>query len=520
MTSQDTNDKTQQMLLDNNYFGMDPNNVTIVQQGQGVPALLDNDARMALETDDDSSSHPKVITKPHGHGDIHELLHRHHVAQSWLVDRQLKWLVLFQDTNGLAFHTLPSMLGVSKSNRFILNSLAVPRKAKQAIGGIATLTHQSTGKQRYVVVSKIHALVGWLYSLQCAREEESIFTTSHLIHQTYQFVSRDNMETLSLQFWHCCFGIGRRIDAPLLLRTLTALSFFPCRFALPLCVFVRTINVEYNQLDPLLRATPGFEDGDVNDSDTGYSRFPGNINQLLFSLPEYVQVLERTKGIMPEFVNPKYSDPATKSVFKKPTRLECMMQDFPVVLEDDECSRVGFTSIDARYCFSPVKNAVGDGAALQQSGTQPGTAASGEADQYQAYRIMLSTLGCVVESADEETYHGIRVIPGPAVVLKPTFACCLTELRHKFPHPDQVSISKRSTLVIQGPGDVVIERLTLDGALVIECGEGQSAVVNRQDPIVNNGWVRVRAEANEEPSEIIKMRGYRIERLETERIVA
>jgi len=34
-----------------------------------------------------------------------------------------------------------------------------------------------------------------------------------------------------------------------------------------------TVNVEYNQLDPLLRAT-SYPDGDVND-DTGFSPFPG-----------------------------------------------------------------------------------------------------------------------------------------------------------------------------------------------------------------------------------------------------
>lgn len=39
------------------------------------------------------------------------------------------------------------------------------------------------------------------------------------------------------------------------------------------------INVEYNQLDPLLRAT-GHPDGDVN-CETGYSPFPGNINQVI-----------------------------------------------------------------------------------------------------------------------------------------------------------------------------------------------------------------------------------------------
>lgn len=42
------------------------------------------------------------------------------------------------------------------------------------------------------------------------------------------------------------------------------------------------INVEYNQLDPLLRAT-GFPDGDVN-CETGYSPFPGNINQVIFGV--------------------------------------------------------------------------------------------------------------------------------------------------------------------------------------------------------------------------------------------
>lgn len=49
------------------------------------------------------------------------------------------------------------------------------------------------------------------------------------------------------------------------------------------------INVEYNQLDPLLRAT-GYRDGDVN-CETGYSPFPGNINQVksefVFIVPSF-----------------------------------------------------------------------------------------------------------------------------------------------------------------------------------------------------------------------------------------
>lgn len=278
--------------------------------------------------------------------------------------------------------------------------------------------------------------------------------------------------------------------------------------------------MEYNQLDPLLRATPGFEDGDTNDPATGYSKFPGNINQLLFSLHEYVTVLERTRGIMPEFVNPKYADPIKRTVFKKPTRLECMMQDFPVVLDEEESRRVGFTSISADLCFSPVKNATSDGAALQCSGTQPGTAASGEADQYRAVRIQMRSVGCRVEEATEETYLGISVTPGPAVVFKPGFCCCLGEIRERFPHPDQIFLSARSTLVVHGKGDVTIERLHLDGALVVDCPAGQRLVVNRSEPIVNRGWVRVRCEDGDDPNEIIKMRGYRLERLETEYVTA
>lgn len=129
----------------------------------------------------------------------------------------------------------------------------------------------------------------------------------------------------------------------------------------------------------MLRSS-GHPNGDVNDPSTGFSPYPGNINQLVFQVKPYVEALERTKGLMPEFVNPKYKDDA-KTIFKKPTRLECMMQDFPTVLESKDTSRVGFTSIAASLCFSPVKNATEDGVKLQQNGTAPGTAASGEADQ-------------------------------------------------------------------------------------------------------------------------------------------
>jgi len=268
--------------------------------------------------------------------------------------------------------------------------------------------------------------------------------------------------------------------------------------------------VEYNQLDPLLRAS-GFPDGDVNDPETGFSPYPGNINQLLFELKPYSDILERTKGIMPEFVNPKYKD-AAKTVFKKPARLECMMQDFPTVLEGEETKRAGFTSISADLCFSPVKNATADGVALQATGVAPGVAASGESDQYGAFKKILRSIGCQVEDAGEETYEGVKAVLSPEVVLKPDFVTCPHDFPAVFPSPAKVKITSKSSLVIAGPGSVLIERLELDGALVIECPEGESLTV--KDKVVKNeGWKREPSASND--PEYIKMRGYKLVKKET-----
>ena len=113
-----------------------------------------------------------------------------------------------------------------------------------------------------------------------------------------------------------------------------------------------TVNVEYNQLDALVKGA-GAGAGDVNDPSTGCSPYPGNTNQLIVALAPYAAALGASGGRMPEFVNPKYTD-ASRSAFKSPTRLECMMQDLPWVLPDG--AKVGFTCLPASF-YSPVKNA-------------------------------------------------------------------------------------------------------------------------------------------------------------------
>ena len=243
MTSDDTHERTLELLERNEYFGMKKSQVTLLKQ-EKVASISNDYGAIACDSNDPY----RILTKPHGHGDIHYLLHSSGIAQEWLSEGRTH-ILFFQDTNGLVFRPLMACLGVAISSNFSANYITGTRYAKQAMGSICRL---------------------------------------------------------------------RKHDGTSI-----------------------TTNVEYNQLDPLLRATPGYEDGDVN-GPSGFSPFPGNMNQLIFRLDDYVETLDVTKGLVPEFVNPKYADEA-RTRFKKPTRLECMMQDLPRMFKD-KCL-VGFTTI-------------------------------------------------------------------------------------------------------------------------------------------------------------------------------
>lgn len=116
------------------------------------------------------------------------------------------------------------------------------------------------------------------------------------------------------------------------------------------------INVEYNQLDPLL-SSQGDCKGDVPDPATGYSPYPGNANNIVIEMGAYERTLRgEDKGVVIEFVNPKYKD-GSRTEFKKPTRLECMMQDIPKLFQKEMGSEanIGFTMFDRWFTFSPAK---------------------------------------------------------------------------------------------------------------------------------------------------------------------
>ena len=407
MTSRETNAGTIATLEANKNFGLAPGQITILNQ-ELVPALSDIDAHLSLE------EKYLLNLKPHGHGDIHTLLHTSGTAKKFAASG-IRHLLFIQDTNGQVFNAALAALGVSELRGYDFNSIAVNRIPGEAVGGIARL---------------------------------------------------------------------KKSGAPDL-----------------------TLNVEYNYLDPLLRETVN-PAGDVAEPN-GFSRFPGNINLLVVRLEPYLRVLESSGGVIAEFVNPKFAD-ASRTKFKKPARLETLMQDLPKSFVSGE--KVGVTIFDRVWCFSACKNNLVDAAAKVASDGPPESASSAENDFYLAGRMKLRAAGMEVIDAPQKTLRGIPLTPGPRVILRPSFALTLADVRARI---SGGSISGESTLVLEG--DVSLENVTIaDGAsLLAKAPTGESLTI--QDRTVTRGGTvhdlvpLTDAEmASSEVPEYLRIRGYRI----------
>jgi len=405
MVSDDTAQGIAELLEQTGRFGLQESQVTLLKQ-EKVAAMRDSEAALAM------ADGMTVATKPHGHGDVHFLLHSTGTAARWH-KQGTRWLMFFQDTSTLYFATFLATLGVSAAHDLAVNLVSVPRKAKEAIGAVALLQHDD----------------------------------------------------------------GRQMVA----------------------------NVEYNQLEPLLLAT-GHSEGDVNEAD-GFSKFPGNINEIMIDLTKYLEALESTGGQVDEFINPKYTD-ETRTAFKSPTRLECMMQDYAKTVPAGHA--VGWTRYPTEFGYFPCKNDIDSGAKLSASGVPPHTASTAEMAVYEMHACTLRRLGGEVAPAVTRSFRGVTVGVGPSIVLEPSFAPCATLLSEKLPSPAMLKISARSTLVVRGM-KVVIEELVLDGALVLEVEEGASLRV-KSLKVENAGWRFEELSDAEQASEpeILAIRGYRL----------
>eukprot|EP00618_Florenciella_parvula_P031890 CAMPEP_0119536226 /NCGR_PEP_ID=MMETSP1344-20130328/49107_1 /TAXON_ID=236787 /ORGANISM="Florenciella parvula, Strain CCMP2471" /LENGTH=671 /DNA_ID=CAMNT_0007578181 /DNA_START=90 /DNA_END=2105 /DNA_ORIENTATION=- len=415
MTSDDTHLRTVALLESNSNFGMAKGQILVIKQ-EKVAALISNDAKMA------AAGAYELLTKPHGHGDVHMLLHEKGVAQSWLAQGK-RWVVFFQDTNGLVFRSMLACLGVSKGLGLDLNSMCIPRIAKQEVGAITKL----------------------------------VYKDGHSV----------------------------------------------------------TANTEYNQLGPLLKAL-GESEGDVAD-ETGFSPYPGNTNQLVAGLECYVKTLEATGGVMDEFVNPKYKD-ENRVAFKKPTRLECMMQDYAKAMPAD--SVVGFTTAAPWIGYSPAKNSIEEAIKKVKAGVSAMCPATAEADMYNVTSEIFRRHGCHMGMTQAYKFAGIHVEVGPQLSISPHFALARADLERVLPVPSKVTISTRSALVIEGDGEVVIRELDLDGALTITTSRGARVVIDGLR-VRNRSWELKPLDHKEMEAapEFLRIRGYKVVKHETLELV-
>ena len=274
-----------------------------------------------------------------------------------------------------------------------------------------------------------------------------------------------------------------------------------------------TINVEYNQLDPLLR-TQGDCKGDVADPVTGYSPFPGNANNFVIDMESYAKTLAgEDQGVVLEFVNPKYKDD-TRTEFKKPTRLECMMQDIPKLFQKElgTEAKIGFTMYPRWITFSPAKNALEEGVlAVSKGSTAPGTMSSAESDKYIQNQRKLRYAGMDVHVSTPEDLvpvGGIPLTPGPRVYLSSSFGLTQQDIMTKV---SGGSMTTRSSLIVEG-AHVQLKNLELDGALVIKAANGCKVLVDGLR-VQNKGWTF--EELQGEHPEHVAIRGYTLAKKET-----
>lgn len=140
-------------------------------------------------------------------------------------------------------------------------------------------------------------------------------------------------------------------------------------------------------------------------------------------MDRYRETLTKTQGVISEFINPKYAD-ATKTKFKSAARLECMMQDYPKLLEN--CNRVGYTSVDKGFCFSTLKNDPKTAIQKFKEDLYPESAGSCEAEFYFYNREMLRLCGAKIEEAPRQEHGGIQIPLYPMISISPKFAVNIT----------------------------------------------------------------------------------------------
>lgn len=224
-------------------------------------------------------------------------------------------------------------------------------------------------------------------------------------------------------------------------------------------------------------------------------------------------LLTVSKGLVPEFVNPKYKD-ASRTEYLQPVRLESMMQDYPKLLLQYPELKVNHTHLIITYprflAWSPVKNAPAR-AKIQAAKTgNPESAASGEADQLALYRkLLLSVNDCPVCNPDGE--ERIVMEEGAYVVLG---AECGTTTEEIHKHIGKNVILKKGSVLIVNCKNWRLDSVVVNGVLVLNA-PCTCEMILKNVVIENQGW-HYETISHDDPnySVVFQMRGHIVNRME------
>ena len=266
-------------------------------------------------------------------------------------------------------------------------------------------------------------------------------------------------------------------------------------------------NIEYNQLDSLFKEKYNGI-GDIP-NEKGFCDFPGNLNVLVFKLEPYLNILNKTKGLVPEFVNPKYTD-ETRKTFKVPTRLETLMQDITKLVDKKE--NIGYTYFERWFCFSACKNNTHDACEKIRNKESGESAFTVEREIFKYNEIILKDIlekleVIYSESENEVIIEDCKIKFGPKIIIFPSFAISVSELRDKLNHiKGKIKMTNNSTLILKN--DIKIEgNIDLDGLLIIDKDQKEYIICK------NNKKIMFRALKEGEGKDYEKIRGYTINKI-------
>jgi UDP-sugar pyrophosphorylase len=198
-----------------------------------------------------------------------------------------------------------------------------------------------------------------------------------------------------------------------------------------------------------------------------------------------------------------------------------MMQDIPKLFQKEMGSdvNIGFTMFDRWITFSPAKNSLEAGQdAVKGGNTAPGTLSSAESDLYVQNQKKLQSIGVDIPVAEYDSYvpmAKIPVTPGPRIVLCPAFGICRKDYIDHTTGP--MKVTERSSLILDGH-HITIKGLELDGALILRAGDESYVTVDGLN-ITNDGWILEELDSTVEYPEMIRIRGYTMNKIATKEYV-